>query len=361
MNGLAICAGIGGIELGLRLAIGELYKTVCYVEREAFAAAVIVARMEDKMLDFAPVWDDLQTFDGTIWRGKVDIITAGFPCQPWSVAGKRSGRDDDRWIWPGIVRIIREIRPGFVLFENVPGLIRGGLGPVLASLAELGFDAEWDTFRASDVEAPHRRERLFILAYAQINHRRTEQPAEKAGGRRSRSSGISDELADGSCRGFGELRESSRRHRQSDGCDEDVTNASSGGRTRRDFQGTRTARTEACESTDRSDTSDESSNGGKALAHAGGAGCEGLRPSGQEKQENGGVSVFPPGPNERERWAEILERNPSLEPAVCGMVDGISSRVDRLRALGNAVVPAVAAIAWRVLSQRFSLDSTTES
>ena len=166
IHGLALCSGIGGIDLGLRMALGPGgYRTVCHVEREAFAAAVLVARMEDKALDLAPIWDDLATFRGEPWRGVVDLVSAGFPCQPWSVAGKRKGTEDERWIWPSIVRIVREVEPALVFVENVPGLYRHGLREVLSDLAALGFDAEWTNLRASDVGAPHRRERLFVLAY----------------------------------------------------------------------------------------------------------------------------------------------------------------------------------------------------
>lgn len=76
MNGLALCAGVGGLELGLRIAIGDGFRTVCFVEREAYAAATLVARMEDQSLDRAPIWDDIATFDGAMWRGKVDLISA---------------------------------------------------------------------------------------------------------------------------------------------------------------------------------------------------------------------------------------------------------------------------------------------
>ena len=166
MNGLAICAGIGGLELGIGIAVGESYRCVGYLERDSYAAAVLVARMEDASLDQAPIWDDLTTFDGQRWRGVVDLISAGFPCQPWSVAGKQRGIEDARWIWPEIVRIVRDVEPGFVFLENVPGLIRHGLPRVLGDPAELGFDAEWMCLAASDMGAPHVRERLFILAHS---------------------------------------------------------------------------------------------------------------------------------------------------------------------------------------------------
>ena len=104
MNGLALCGGIGGLELGLDLAMPD-YRTVCYVEREAAAAAILVAAMEHDTLAQAPVWDDLLTFRGRQWRGVVDCVSAGFPCQPWSASGKRQGTADERWIWPAIARM----------------------------------------------------------------------------------------------------------------------------------------------------------------------------------------------------------------------------------------------------------------
>lgn len=91
--GLSLCSGAGGLDLGLAIACPG-YRAVGYVERETYAAAILVARMEDATLDPAPVWDDLATFDGRPWRGAVDVVTAGYPCQPFSVAGKRKGSDD---------------------------------------------------------------------------------------------------------------------------------------------------------------------------------------------------------------------------------------------------------------------------
>lgn len=139
--------------------------------------------MEDEALDRAPIWDDLATFPGEQYRGKVDIVSAGFPCQPWSVAGKRLGIRDPRWLWPHIARIVREVEPGLVFLENVPGLAHGaddldddkqptgwrfpaGLWFVLGELAGIGWNAEWISCEAAAVGAPQERERIFVLAWA---------------------------------------------------------------------------------------------------------------------------------------------------------------------------------------------------
>jgi DNA (cytosine-5)-methyltransferase 1 len=157
------------LDEGLRTGFeyfGIGYRTVAYVEREAYAAASLVARMEDGALDQAPVWSDLTTFDSAAWRGKLDCVTAGFPCQPHSVAGKRKGLDDDRWIWPNIVDIIRASGAWLIWLENVTGLVStGGLAACLEDLSALGFNAEWGVLSAGEVGASHRRERLFILAH----------------------------------------------------------------------------------------------------------------------------------------------------------------------------------------------------
>lgn len=141
-------------------------RVVAYVEREAFAASVLLARMGEASLEPAPIWcGNLEEFSASDWHGAVDCITAGFPCQPWSTAGKQLGTKDERWIWPEIARIIRQIDPPLVCLENVPGLISGrGLNCVLGDLATMGFDAEWCRVAAADVGASHLRERIFILA-----------------------------------------------------------------------------------------------------------------------------------------------------------------------------------------------------
>ena len=165
LHALHLCSGYGGFELALNHA-GIDARTVAHVERDSYAAATLVARMEESRLDQAPIWSDLFTFDAAAWRGRVDLITAGFPCQPFSAAGKRLGVDDERHIWPRIADIISDVRPRYVLLENVRGVVRAVLPHVLADLARLGFDAEWGVLPASAVGAPHRRERWWCLAYA---------------------------------------------------------------------------------------------------------------------------------------------------------------------------------------------------
>ena len=135
-----------------------------HVERETYAAASLVARMEDAALDHAPLWDDIASFDGRPWRGAVDIVTAGYPCQPFSVAGKRRGADDPRHLWPHVARIIGEVEPPFVFLENVAHHLRLGFPEVAAGLVGMGYRLAAGLFTAAEVGAPHRRERLFILA-----------------------------------------------------------------------------------------------------------------------------------------------------------------------------------------------------
>ncbi len=173
MNGMALCAGAGGLELGLHLALGDAYRTVVGVEWEASAAAVLVARQQDSSFPPFPVWDSVATFDGRPWRGVVDIVSGGFPCQPFSVAGKRGGDSDSRHLWPHIARIVEESQPGIVFLENVPGLLNtplaGGSGfayeLVESDLLRLGYRVACGLFTAAEVGAPHQRERLFILAH----------------------------------------------------------------------------------------------------------------------------------------------------------------------------------------------------
>lgn len=163
---LSLCAGLAALER----AVDDVFdaRAVCFVEREAYAAAALVARMAESTLDHAPVWDDLATFDGRRFRGCVDLVVAGFPCQPASVAGRHSGASDERWLWPHVWRITRECDAPMLLVENVPRLLAVNDGEafkeILECLAARGWDAEWDCVPAAAVGAIHARDRLFMLA-----------------------------------------------------------------------------------------------------------------------------------------------------------------------------------------------------
>lgn len=304
---LALCAGIGGLELGVRAAIGA--RTVGYVERDAYAAAVLLARMEGEALEPAPVWcGELEDLDCSVFAG-VDLVTAGFPCQPFSVAGERRGLEDHRWLWPAVARIIREVGPRLVFLENVPGIVRHGLAHVLGDLAALGFDAEWGLFRASDVGAPHRRERWFCLAHTRRRGDDEEQQESRPGGG---GPAVSCEVG------------------------EDVADA--------DRDGLKRTRLQLLAGEPRGAVPD-SPGTGETMGDADGARHEGRGQTGP-----GGVPfAWPPGPDDTRAWAQVrLE----AQLAIRRMADGLPYRVDRLRCLGNAVVPAQAELAFRALAVR---------
>ena len=162
MNELALFAGAGGGILGGHL-LG--WRTVCAVEWEPYPASVLCARQNDKILPPFPIWDDVQTFDGKPWRGIVDVVSGGFPCQDISAAGKGTGITGERsGMWREMARIIGEVRPKYAFVENSPMLTVRGLGAVLGDLAEMGFDAKWCVLGAKDVGANHQRDRIWIVA-----------------------------------------------------------------------------------------------------------------------------------------------------------------------------------------------------
>ena len=175
---LSLFAGIAGLDLGIRLVFPES-RTVCYVERESYAASVLVARMEDKTLDEAPVWSDITTFDASRWNGIVEAICLGFPCTDISVAGKQKGiKEGTRsGLFFEACRIIRQVRPRYLFIENVTGLLSNRfMSVVLGELSEMGFDAEWGVFSARDVGSTHLRKRVFIMAYRNKAGLQAERP-----------------------------------------------------------------------------------------------------------------------------------------------------------------------------------------
>ena len=166
---ISMCSGIGGLDLGIDLAAGYLGRTVrvvCFIEIEAYAAAVLARRMEEGHIAPAPIFTDVKAFArvANLFRGKVHGIIAGYPCQPFSAAGKRKGHTDPRHLFPDIRRVVKAVEPVFCFFENVRGHLSLGYTAVHRSLRRIGFSVEPGIFSASECGASHRRERLFILA-----------------------------------------------------------------------------------------------------------------------------------------------------------------------------------------------------
>lgn len=168
MRHLSLFTGAGGGELG---AILLGWHTIGYVEWNEYCQRIIRARIDDGAIPNAPIFSDIKLFNSEgyakSYQGMVDVISAGFPCQPFSVAGNRLGEDDEQNMWPETIRSIRTIGPRYCLLENVPGLLSNQyIGTIFRDLSESGYDARWKTISASEIGGPHRRERLFIVAYS---------------------------------------------------------------------------------------------------------------------------------------------------------------------------------------------------
>lgn len=163
MRELALFTGAGGGILGGYL-LG--WETVCAVEFERYRIECLLQRQKDGILGRFPIWDDIRTFDGKPWRDRVDIVTGGFPCQDISLAGKGAGITGERsGLWREMARVVGEVRPRFVFVENSPALLVRGFGVVAGDLVEMGYDLRWCVLGADDAGAPHRRKRIWILAY----------------------------------------------------------------------------------------------------------------------------------------------------------------------------------------------------
>ena len=295
MNELSLFTGAGGGVLGTKL-LG--WRTVGYVEWDKYCQQIIEQRIEDDFLDEAPIFGDIDHFiesgASKKYSGFVDVVTAGFPCQPFSVAGKKKGQDDERNKWPQTIQCIRDVRPRYALLENVPGLLNSGyFGEILTSLAQAGFDARWCVLGADDVGAPHRRKRLWILADSESERH----------GRRDRE----------------ERGDEGRNLQQSE---------QTGSAVGRETEGRCGSRRE-----DVADSDEKRP--------------QGVRPDdGQKRWEIEGGS---PGL----RDGAELGRKPdwwATEPNVGRVAHGVASRVDRLKAIGNGQVPQCVATAWRLLS-----------
>ncbi len=289
MNELALFAGAGGGILGGKL-LG--WRTVCAVEWEPYPASVLCARQNDGLLPPFPIWDDVQTFDGKPWRGIVDVVSGGFPCQDISAAGKGAGIDGERsGMWGEMARIIHEVRPRFVFVENSPMLTSRGLGRVLGDLASMGFNARWGVLGAADVGANHQRDRIWIVATSNTN-------------------GFHDALR-GNCQDYEESLAEWGVHLRGSlshcgkGCE--VISGQSG---------------------NVADTTNEGNVWRQWIMGF------------AEQEHDSGRS---PSNGGWEWW--------KTEPNVGRVADGVAARVDRLKAIGNGQVPLCAAEAWRILTK----------
>jgi DNA (cytosine-5)-methyltransferase 1 len=311
MNELALFAGAGGGILAGKL-LG--WRTVCAVEWEPYAACVLAARQNDGLLPPFPIWDDVQTFDGKPWRGIVDVVSGGFPCQDISVAGKGAGITGERsGMWRHMARIVGEVRPRYVFVENSPALITRGLGVVLGDLAALGYDCRWTVLGAADVGAPHQRDRFWLVAHA--NSLWELQPKGSISDQWRRAGDCGAEMADA-------MRDG-RKTVYGRGVVYDENRHGASHETRRQEQQSRFSGDCA-----------EMADADCALSQGGGEfhDTQGWKESFRHARLGGGVPD----------WY-------ASEPDVGRVADGVAARVDRLKALGNGQVPLCAATAWRLL------------
>ncbi len=331
MNELALFAGAGGGILGGHL-LG--WRTVCAVEWEPYAASVLVARQNDGLLPPFPIWDDVQTFDGRPWRGSVDVVSGGFPCQDISVAGKGAGIDGARsGMWGHMARIVGEVRPRYVFVENSPALLTRGLGRVLGDLAALGYDCRWTVLGAGDIGAPHQRDRFWLVARRSqdVSHAWSYERLERRQ-QQSQGAGEAGVLADTQ---GGESRQSPEWQGGQSAC----------------RRGGDCGRTEAARRED--------------VAHA--DSVRELQPQGSQCQkrrragDSGHEARHPDSPRLEIRQSQRSNPRQELqaieradwwqsEPDVGRVAHGVAARVDRLKAIGNGQVPLCAATAFRLLT-----------
>lgn len=330
---ISLCSGYGGIDLGLRRVVPNL-RTVAYAEIEAFACENLLARMEGGQLDAAPIWSDLKSFPWKEFSGLVDILSGGYPCQPFSAAGKRLGTQDPRHLWPYIADGIRLLRPRCCFFENVEGHISMGLSSVISDLEELGYRTTWGIFSAAEVGAPHQRKRVFILAH---NQRERVEELGRWIATRTQQHPVGDDGSNAWPSRPGEqqygwepprvVADSHRidRSAQAEGREHDRQARPAG---------------EELGDTDHGRQPSGIDTGGCTEASGGGQGDVEQAESGQTQPPLGGDADGPAG---RLDYAEL-----------CISCD---NRTDELRLLGNGVVPATAAQAFATLIHELTTDT----
>ena len=351
---VSLCSGYDGIGIGLKRAIPGL-RTIAHVEIETYAIANLISKMEAGLLDACPVFTDLKQFPYEQLRDRVTILSAGFPCQPFSSAGKRRATEDERHLYPYIADGITAMRPRYVLLENVEGIISAKtadgesvLKYVLGDLEERGYRCTWGVFSASETGAPHQRKRVFILG------KLSDTGCEGLQGDKLGAS--CDEQVEGL---QGSHESASKLHQVRDEPREVADSNDNGhcAESRRDGEEEavpREHRPEVC-----GGMLERTSGQPTELAHTA------SREPRQSQARNGGQDIgggsedtrWPARPGEEQyEWEEprVTEAQSELGGSIDARqghdgVDPIANRVDRLRLLGNGVCPQTAEIAWRTL------------
>ena len=321
MDYLSLFSGAAGGDLGLQHLLG--WRCRGYVEWDKYCCRVLEQRIKDGLLSDAPIFcSDIRQWIANgyaaSYTGLVDCVTGGPPCQPFSVAGKQAGADDPRNMWPATIECLRIIRPRFAFLENVPGiLVSGYFGTILGDLAESGYDARWRILSAAEVGAPHKRNRLWLVAHHNVPDTRSAG-AWMGGGRDSRS-----------CRQEWSSANASEPTlvRQGNGADS--------------AEGIGTSSNDVADAQSKQDgrlqqprVRPDSESGRISMADATIKGLEG-----QQRAQ-------PKGSGVRSTYSHWWESERGLDR----LAHGIPNRVDRLKAAGNGQVPLCAALAFLLLA-----------
>jgi DNA (cytosine-5)-methyltransferase 1 len=358
---LSLCTGMRGLERGIERAIGRELRVASFVEIETFVIENLVQQMEQGVLAPAPVWSNLKTFPSQEFHGRVHGITGGYPCQPFSVAGKQLGKEDPRHLWPYIKEMVGTIRPLWCFFENVPGHLTLGYREVRSDLEQLGYTVEEGIFSAEEAGAPHQRKRLFILAVDNAHRERLKQEYQIQARRNTVEYAGEGELAYAKSSGHKSTINSRRRR-------SGLANESSGIKlANTEHDGHLTTEERSIDET-RERSGDAGKNNGEQLE-----GCSGSelansnklslqgnereylnkeRRTEQRERQARSQSLcdrWPARPGEQQyEWEE-----PRTESRLGFTVDGYNYREDLLRMAGNGVVEQAAEVAWKTLWNKF--------
>lgn len=290
----SLFSGIGGFDLAAHW-VG--WNNVFQCEKDDWCRKVLAKNFPDTKR-----YEDIKKFNAKKYEGTIDVISGGFPCQPFSVAGNKKGKDDDRYLWEEMLRIIREVKPSFVVGENVPGIIGMALDTVLFDLENEGYTTETYIIPACAKNAWHRRDRVWIIAYSNDN-------GNNRASRQNESQAKKERIQ--------------KRHKMEQfGKPSGISTNAKTGRGREFGNGEQTQRNESRDETQ--------SIGGSSSANA--TNANNSRRKEQRQQITDATKFFAP---KCSSWWEA-------EPAMGRVVDGLPKRVDRTKGLGNAIVPQIA-------------------